>query len=343
MSLIGKHLLSVEALSRQDLDHLCSVATRLEPIAKGEYRCDVLQGALLANLFYEPSTRTRMSFHTAFTRLGGSVVSSIGMDSSSISKGESLEDTARVIAGYADVIAMRHPQEGAVAQFAEPIFIPVVNAGDGTGEHPSQALLDFYTIQKEFKHLGKSIEGLRIALVGDLKHGRTIHSLCKLLALLDKVEFNFIAPSNLAAPESLLQYLKERGHTVNILDSLQQRLDVDVLYATRIQRERIENGENLPGYGEQFRVNAAMIRNYANPDTIILHPLPRDSRPEAFDLDCDLDSFKQLAIFRQTDNGVMMRMAIFACLLGVDDVLETHFHKRLGFRPQYYRKMDSMH
>jgi len=155
----------------------------LEPVARRQYRCNVLDGAVMANLFFEASTRTRISFHTAFSRLGGRVCDTTGFTFSSISKGESLEDTARVIAGYADAIVMRHPETGSVAQFAKGLRVPVINAGDGTGEHPSQALLDYYTISSEFDRLGKTIDGMTIAMVGDLKHGRTIHSLCRLLRL----------------------------------------------------------------------------------------------------------------------------------------------------------------
>lgn len=334
MSLIGRHLLSIDSLNRAELEELLAITKRLEPVAKRQMRCDVLQGAVLANLFFEASTRTRMSFHTAFARLGGAVVDTTGFTFSSLSKGESLEDTARVIAGYADIIAMRHPEEGSVAQFAAPINVPVINAGDGAGEHPSQALLDYYSISKEFERLDKSIDGMSIAMVGDLKHGRTIHSLCKLLSLFNNIRFRFIAPDNLRAPASLIALLKTRGHEVSECDSLAAGLPhSDVIYATRIQRERIQGGEEMEGYGEQFRINAAAITRHAQPDTVIMHPLPRDSREGAFDLATDLDRLPQLAIFRQADNGVIMRMAIFAAILGVADRLEAHFAPLTLYRP----------
>lgn len=334
MSLTGCHILSIDPFTRAELEALLAVARRLQPVARRQVRCDVLNGAVLANLFFEASTRTRMSFHTAFARLGGDVVDTTGFTFSSISKGESLEDTARVIAGYADVIVMRHPEQGSVAQFAAPIHVPVINAGDGAGEHPSQALLDYYTISAEFDRLGKTIDGMAIAMVGDLKYGRTIHSLCKLLSLFTDVRFCFIAPDALRAPPALLAMLKARGHQVQEFDSIANGLPgADVIYATRIQRERIAGGEQMEGYGEQFRINAAAIRRYATPETVIMHPLPRDSREGAFDLATDLDGFPQLAIFRQADNGVTMRMALFASVLGVTSNLESYFHERRGWRP----------
>lgn len=342
MSLTGRHILSIDSFTRSELTQLLAVARRLEPAARRQVRCNVLEGAMLANLFFEASTRTRMSFHTAFARLGGSVVDTTGFTFSSISKGESLEDTARVIAGYADVIVMRHPEQGSVAQFAAPINVPVINAGDGAGEHPSQALLDYCTISAEFGRLGKSIDGMTIAMAGDLKHGRTIHSLCKLLSLFDSISFRFIAPDNLRAPASLLQLLQERGHRVQECDSIADGLpNADVIYATRIQRERISGGEQMEGYGEQFRINAAAIRRYAAPEAIIMHPLPRDSREGAFDLSTDLDTLPQLAIFRQTDNGVTMRMALFASVLGVTENIENYFHERRGWRPNRLSEFDA--
>lgn len=334
MSLTGHHILSIEPFNRKTLENLLALAKRLEPIAKREFGCDALKGALLANLFFEASTRTRMSFHSAFARLGGAIVDTTGFTFSSISKGESLQDTARVIAGYADVIVMRHPEEGSVAEFSKKIQVPVINAGDGSGEHPSQALLDYYTIDQEFTRLGKNIDGMHIAMVGDLKHGRTIHSLAKLLSLFNNIHFHLIAPENLSAPEELINYIKNRGHKIvsyqNIKDGLQK---ADVIYATRIQRERIEGGEEMEGYGEAFRINAHAIKNYAKKDAIIMHPLPRDARQGAYDLSTDLDQLPQLAIFRQADNGVTMRMALFASLLGVDKEIENHFYPLKHYRP----------
>ncbi len=342
MSLSGRHILSIDSFDRTTLEQLLAVARVLEPVARRQFRCNVLDGAVLANLFFEASTRTRMSFHTAFSRLGGSVVDTTGFTFSSISKGESLADTARVIAGYADAIVLRHPEQGSVAHFAEHLHVPVINAGDGAGEHPSQALLDYYTISSEFTRLKKRIDGMNIAMVGDLKHGRTIHSLCKLLSLFNGIHFRFIAPPSLQMPADLLNLLRERGHQVAEYSSIADGLPgADVLYATRIQRERIEGGEQMEGYGENFRINAAAIRRFAEPDTIILHPLPRDSRDGAYDLAIDLDENPQLAIFRQADNGVTVRMALFAMVLDVHNGIESYFTPQRGYRPTRYSDRDA--
>lgn len=342
MSLIGRHVLSIDPFTRSELEHLFSVARRLEPVARRQVRCNVLDGAVMANLFFEASTRTRMSFHTAFSRLGGSVCDTTGFTFSSISKGESLEDTARVIAGYADAIVMRHPDQGSVAQFAQGVHVPVINAGDGAGEHPSQALLDYYTICTEFERLGKQIDGMTITMVGDLKHGRTIHSLSKLLARFDRVSFHFAAPEALAAPPELIDTLRGQGHQVAVYDDVAEAIaQTDVIYATRIQKERFGTGEVPEGYSEQFRINRALIERHAPRDAIIMHPLPRDSREGAFDLATDLDDLPQLAIFRQADNGVTMRMAIFAAVLGVDEGIERYFTEQRGFRPKRYSDNDA--
>ncbi|MBP3195294.1 MAG: aspartate carbamoyltransferase [Cardiobacteriaceae bacterium] len=342
MSLQGRHILSIDQFSRSELEHFRSVAEKLSPVAKRKVRCTALAGAVLANLFFEASTRTRMSFHTAFARLGGEVVDTTGFTFSSISKGESLEDTARVIAGYADAIVMRHPEQGSVAKFASNINIPVINAGDGIGEHPSQALLDYLTISREFSRLGKKIDGMTIAMVGDLKHGRTIHSLSKLLSRFENITFSFIAPENLRAPAELLQELVSAGHTVREYSGIQEGLqNAAVIYATRIQRERIEGGETMEGYGENFRINRRALENYAPKDAIVMHPLPRDSRPGAFDLSTDLDDLDNLAIFRQTDNGMLMRMAIFACVLGVDENIEQTFQPINIYKPKKLSDKDA--
>ena len=342
MSFAGHHILSIDQFTRPDLEMLLAVAQTLEPVARREYRCNVLEGAVMANLFFEASTRTRISFHTAFSRLGGRVCDTTGFTFSSISKGESLHDTARVISGYVDAIVMRHPETGSVAQFAKGLRVPVINAGDGTGEHPSQALLDYYTINREFARLGKSIDGMTITLVGDLKHGRTIQSLCRLLRLFRNITFHFVAPQAFAAPQALLDSLKAAGHHVREFDSIASGLPgADVVYATRIQRERIEGGEDMEGYGEDFRINRAAIEQYAAKDIVIMHPLPRDSRPGAFDLAPDLDTLPNLAIFRQADNGVPVRMAMFALVLDVHKDIDRHFHKWQGYRPRRYSDGDA--
>ena len=202
--------------------------------------------------------------------------------------------------------------------------------------------MDYYTISSEFDRLGKTIDGMTIAMVGDLKHGRTIHSLCRLLRLFRNITFHFVAPSALAAPQELLDSLKAAGHHVREFDSIANGLPgADVVYATRIQRERIEGGEEMEGYSEDYRINHTAITEYAPKDIIIMHPLPRDSRPGAFDLATDLDTLPNLAIFRQADNGVTMRMAMFAMALDVHKDIDRHFHKWEGYRPRRYSDSDA--
>lgn len=184
MKFSGSHILSISQFDRGDIERVFEVADRMEPYAHRQRVTKVLDGAILGNMFFEPSTRTRVSFGCAFNLLGGEVRETTGFETSAIAKGESLYDTARVLSGYSDVIVMRHPVSGSVAEFAAASRVPVMNGGDGANEHPSQALLDLYTIRKELQHQGRSdLDGLRIAMIGDLKYGRTVHSLCKLLCL----------------------------------------------------------------------------------------------------------------------------------------------------------------
>jgi aspartate carbamoyltransferase catalytic subunit len=213
---------------------------------------------------------------------------------------------------------VRHPEQGSVAEFARATNIPVINGGDGAGEHPSQALLDLYTIQREFSRLGKQVDGAHVAMIGDLKYGRTVHSLIKLLALHRHLKFTLIAPPSLEMPAPILERVAAAGHTVEQQQTLGASLqNVDVVYATRIQKERFTD-EAFEGYTPELQINQAFVDQYCRPDTIIMHPLPRDSRPGANDLSTDLNHDPRLAIFRQTDNGIAVRMAIFATLLGVD-------------------------
>ena len=183
MKFEGSHILSVNQFDRESIERVFDVANQMVPYAKRQKRTTVLEGAILGNLFFEPSTRTRVSFGTAFNLLGGEVRETTGMSNSALAKGESLYDTARVLSGYSDIITMRHPDSGSVAEFSQGSRVPVINGGDGANEHPTQALLDLYTIQKELLYHGGNIDGLHIAMMGDLKYGRTVHSLSKLLCL----------------------------------------------------------------------------------------------------------------------------------------------------------------
>ena len=200
MDFRGAHIISVKQFERVDIDRVFQVADSMEPYAHRKRITKVLDGAILGNMFFEPSTRTRVSFGCAFNLLGGHVRETTDVKTSSISKGESLYDTARVISGYSDVIVMRHPKVGSVSEFAKASRVPVINGGDGPNEHPSQALLDLYTIKKELGSNDRAIDGMHIAMVGDLKHGRTVHSLSQLLLVYDKIRFTLISPTELCMP-----------------------------------------------------------------------------------------------------------------------------------------------
>jgi aspartate carbamoyltransferase catalytic subunit len=335
MSLAGKHILSVDQFERMDIERIFTVADAMAPYALRQQVTRVLEGAILGNMFFEPSTRTRVSFGCAFNLLGGNVRETTGLESTSLTKGESLYDTARVLSGYSDVICMRHPTSGSVAEFSAASRVPVINGGDGANEHPSQALLDLYTIAKELQHFGRSLDGLRIAMIGDLKHGRTVHSLCRLLGLIKNVQVTLVSPQELAMPELYVELLRNAGHQVRISTDLTHSIaNVDIIYSTRIQEERFSTKEEADMYRGRFRLNQAIYTQYCEPNTVIMHPLPRDSRAEANELDNDLNQNPNLAIFRQADNGILVRMALFALILDVADQVDKYarpvnwFHRR---------------
>jgi aspartate carbamoyltransferase catalytic subunit len=330
----GAHIVSIEQFQREDILQVFAVADRMEPYAQRQKLTKVLDGAILGSMFFEPSTRTRVSFGCAFNLLGGEVRETTGFEHTAIAKGESLYDTARVISGYSDAIVMRHPQEGSVAEFAAASRVPVINGGDGANEHPSQALLDLYTIQKELKATGRNLDGLRIALIGDLRHGRTVHSLCKLLGLFHNISLVLISPKELQMPGAIVEKLRVAGHSVVESDRMEQSIaNVDIAYSTRIQEERFSSREDASIYRGQYRLNQALYTRFCEPNTVIMHPLPRDSRQEANELDNDLNENPNLAIFRQTDNGVLVRMALFALIFDVVELVdkyatEVHWHIR---------------
>jgi aspartate carbamoyltransferase catalytic subunit len=333
----GVHILSIEQFQRDDIEVIFRTADIMEPYAQRVKLTRVLEGAILGSMFFEASTRTRISFGAAFNLLGGQVRESVGMESSSLIKGESLEDTARVLSGFSDVICMRHPVAGSVAKFAYASRVPVFNGGDGSNEHPSQALLDLYTIGKELQARGRGIDGLRVAMVGDLKYGRTVHSLCKLLSLYRNIQVMLVSPTELAMPEDLITLMEQAGHQVKVADTLEQSIaHVDIVYSTRIQEERFSDRAEADRYRGRFRLNQAIYTKHCEPNTVIMHPLPRDSRIEANELDSDLDMNPNLAIFRQTDNGLLVRMALFALVLDVAHLLDKYeqdirwYNPRLG-------------
>lgn len=299
-----RHVLSMRDFSREEIDSVLEVAASLEPYAGGE-RSDMLRGQLLALLFFEPSTRTRMSFETAMKRLGGSTLNLGPSEGSSIAKGESLADTVRVMGCYANAIVIRHPKEGAARLAAEFSPVPVINAGDGAGQHPTQTLLDLYTIKKE-SHLDR----LQIALVGDLKYGRTVHSLAYALALYG-AEISLVSPPTLRMPEQIREDLSRKGTCVTETSDLGSVInDIDVLYVTRIQRERFPDPLEYSKVAKSYRITPESLSGARN-DMIILHPLPRvDEISPAVDLT------SHAVYFKQSFYGVPVRMALLKMLIG---------------------------
>ena len=334
----GDHILSVEQFERADIETIFQVADRMRPFADRQSITRALEGAILSNMFFEPSTRTRVSFGSAFNLLGGNVRETTGIQSSSIVKGESMRDFARVLSGYSDVIVIRHPESGSAGEFASASQVPVINGGDGANEHPSQALLDLYTICRELESQNKSVDDFRIALIGDLANGRAVHSLLKLLTLFARVTVQLASPEGLDAPPFLVDVLRRSGARVTESHDLAQGIQhVDILYVTRVQEERFSSQDEANYYRGLFRLNQEIYSKYCESNTVIMHPLPRDSRAQSQELDVDLDSNPNLAIFRQTQNGVLIRMALFVLIFDVAKDVEryaqplrwrTPFHNR---------------
>ena len=301
------HVIEAQQFDRDTLLRLFELAARMEPMAR-RGGCAKYPNSIMATLFYEPSTRTRFSFETAMHRLGGRVISTENAaEFSSVSKGETLEDTIRIVNGYADVIVLRHYEVGSAGRAAAVSRVPVINAGDGAGQHPTQALLDLYTIQREIGRL----DGLRIAMVGDLAQGRTVRSLAYLLGKFDDVRMWFVAPPLLRMKEDILEHLRERGVNYEEEESLEKVLpEVDVVYQTRIQKERF--GDRLADY-EQCRglyvLNQSSL-DRMSPDAIIMHPLPRVG-----EIASEVDRDPRAAYFRQAQNGLFVRMALLTLVL----------------------------
>ena len=320
MDFVGAHILSVDQFDRSAVERVFAVADEMRPYASRRRITRVLEGAILGNMFFEASTRTRISFGCAFNLLGGEVRETTEIKASSLAKGESIHDTARVLSGYSDVIVMRHPEAGSVAEFAEASRVPVLNGGDGSNEHPTQALLDLYTIRREMAGRDRGIDDLRIALIGDLRFGRAVHSLAKLLGHYARITFTLVSPPELTLPAEYVEDLRAAGHRVTLSHRLEEGVgEADILYVTRTQEERFPSPEEANRYRGLFRLNRDIYTQYCAPNTVIMHPLPRDSRSEAQELAPDLDSNPNLAIFRQADNGVLVRMALFALTLDVAD------------------------
>lgn len=306
MDLKGTDILTAAQFTRDQVEQIFSVTDGFAAqLTKGE-RIRTLDGKLLATVFYEPSTRTRLSFEAAMQRLGGGVISvAEAKTASSVAKGETLPDTIRTIANYADAIVLRHPDIGAAQIAADAASVPILNAGDGAGEHPTQALLDLYTIRAE----KKTIDGLRIALVGDLKNGRTVHSLARALSLF-KVDFSFVAPAALSMPTEVSDYLRERDFIVEETNDLARTLQkADVVYMTRVQKERFADQKQYEKMKNFFILTADLVKN-AKENLLVMHPLPRVD-----EITTDVDALPNAAYFRQAKNGVYIRMALLAQVL----------------------------
>ena len=302
----GQHILATAQFTRLDLEYIFAVAHEMRSMVERVGTFDLLKGKILANVFYEPSTRTSSSFTAAMERLGGSVIPISEVRYSSVAKGESLADTVRTLECYCDVIVLRHPETGAAKTAASFLRKPLINAGDGTGEHPTQALLDLFTIQEE---LGR-LEGLTVTMLGDLKYGRTVHSLSKLLRLYG-AKLNYVSPEILRMPKPLIEELKATGIQQNEYSDLNEVLpQTDVLYVTRVQRERFENPEEYESVKDAYVINPE-IMNRAKQEMVIMHPLPRVA-----EISMDLDRDPRAAYFRQMEYGLYVRMALLAMVLG---------------------------
>ena len=300
-------VVTMDDLSDDEIISILDEAERLIPVAKGEVYAPLLEGKVLANMFFENSTRTRMSFETAMKRLGGSVLnfSSVG---TSVAKGETLFDTMKMIEGYADIAAIRHPRQGAAQYSADAVEIPILNAGDGAGNHPTQTMLDLFTIRQAH---GK-FEGLNVVLVGDLRYGRTAHSLSHALVRLG-ARLTLVSPAVLSMPEEIASDLREKGGEVNEVESLYDQLaDADVVYMTRIQKERFPDEEEYNRVAGVYKLSAADL-NGSKKGMILMHPLPRVD-----EIDPSVDSTDHATYFEQAFNGVPTRMALLCRGLGVN-------------------------
>jgi len=302
----GKDILNTVQFSLQELNLIMNTAANFERRVKNGEVIRDMEGKVVASLFFEPSTRTRLSFETAINRLGSRVVSMANAASSSVAKGESLADTIRTIDGYVDVIVMRHPMKGAAQLAADNASHPVINGGDGTGQHPTQALLDLYTIRKERGVLG----GQTITFLGDLKNGRTVHSLGYFMALC-KNKMIFVSPESLKMPAEITNDLRNRGAEIEETEDVEKALSVsDMVYVTRVQRERFEKPEEYEKVKGIYVINKAMIKK-AKKGITILHPLPRVD-----EIATDVDDYEGAAYFRQAHNGLYVRMALLALVSG---------------------------
>jgi len=303
----GKDILSVKQFCRTDLESIFGVAHEMRIMVERVGTFDLLKGKILANLFFEPSTRTSSSFMAAMQRLGGAVIPINEVKFSSVAKGESLPDTVRTLGCYADVIVIRHPEVGSAALAAKHAGKPVINAGDGVGEHPTQALLDVFTIREE---LGR-LDGLTVTMLGDLKYGRTVHSLARLLTQFTGIKLNYVSPEVLRMPSDVIDEVAARGIPQSEQTTLEKVLpETDVLYVTRVQRERLEDPAAYEKVKNAYVITPEAMKS-AKSRMIVMHPLPRVT-----EISMEFDDDPRAAYFLQMEYGLYVRMALLAMVLG---------------------------
>ncbi|MBK6605612.1 MAG: aspartate carbamoyltransferase [Leptospiraceae bacterium] len=302
-----KSILDTDQFSKEDLDFIIQKTNIMKQLLHSGKSFGMLNGKLLASLFFEASTRTRLSFESAMERLGGRVISTVGFQFSSISKGETLYDTMKMVEAYADITVIRHPVEGSSRIASGAVKMPVINAGDGAGQHPTQALLDMYTIKSE---KGK-LDGLTVGFIGDLKYGRTIHSLIKLLKFYN-IHLYLISPEELTLPDSYKKEMDGYPLTFEETRDIKKIWECDVIYVTRIQEERFSDHKEYDRLKETYKVNKELILA-SKKNTTVLHPLPRVN-----ELSTDVDDLPNAAYFRQAEYGVIVRMTLLCLCLGVE-------------------------
>lgn len=305
MKLSTQNIVSFEELSNKDVDKIFSEAEKFESIGKGEESSDLLEGKILGMLFFEPSTRTRLSFKSAIQRLGGSSIGFSRPDVSSVAKGETLADTIRTVENYCDAIVLRHPQMGSAKLASEVAEVPILNAGDGAGHHPTQTLLDLYSIRKSFG----TIKNLEIGLIGDLKYGRTVHSLVYAASRFDN-KLYLVSPSGLEMPREIVNDLNEKGRDIEETSNLEKVLPkLDVLYVTRIQKERFSDPSEYNKVKDSYEIDLELLEN-AKENLRVFHPLPRID-----EISPEVDSSPHAKYFDQVFSGVVVRMALLSLLM----------------------------
>ena len=305
-----KDIISMRDFSKEEILHILKIS---EEVENDENKGELLKGKIISTLFFEPSTRTRLSFQSAAQRLGAQVLGFDSPDGTSVKKGETLSDTIKMAESYSDLIVIRHPLDGSARVAAEASKVPVLNAGDGVNQHPSQTLLDLYTILKE----QKTLDNMKIAFVGDLKYGRTVHSLVKAISHFNP-KIYFIAPEILRIPEYILDDLEELGIEYEVLEDFRECLaDIDVFYMTRVQRERFPDEEEYEKVKGIYVISKENIIGKCKDDMIILHPLPRVD-----EINTDLDDTKHALYFKQAKNGVPVRQAMMLTALGIKEKIE---------------------